>query len=223
MKIVRSIFSWLVTLLVPLALTFLGLRLMLTHAFLQLEYRVPGFPADTYGFTQADRLHWAPYAVDYLINNAGISYLGDLTFAGGNPLFNERELSHMHDVKNVVRPSLLIGYLSWVVLLAVALSAWFGKWSFEYLRGLKRGGWLTVGLVVAIGLFAAISFDTFFTEFHALFFVGNSWQFYYSDTLIRLFPMRFWSDAFLYAGVLALAIGLALGLGLRPKAAHGVQ
>ena len=223
MKIVHSIFSWLVTLLVPLALAFLGLRLMLTHAFLQVEYRMPGFPADTYGFNQGDRLHWAPFAVDYLLNNADISYLGDLTFESGNPLFNDRELSHMHDVKNVVKPSLLIGYASWVVLLALALWAWFGLWKAQYLGGLKRGGWLTVGLVVVIGVFGATSFDAFFTAFHALFFVGNSWQFYYSDTLIRLFPLRFWSDAFLFAGVLALAVGLALGLGLRSKATKGVQ
>jgi integral membrane protein (TIGR01906 family) len=128
----------------------------------------------------------------------------------------------MHDVKNVVRPSLLAGYLAWVVLLAVGLWAWFGKWPAEYLRGLKRGGWLTAGLVVVIGVFGATSFDAFFTWFHSLFFVGNTWQFFYSDTLIRLFPMRFWSDAFLYAGVLALGIGLALGLGLKPKASQGV-
>ena len=51
-----------------------------------------------------------------------------------------------------------------------------------------------------------------------LFFTGNSWLFYYSDTLIRLFPIRFWQDAFLLAAVVALGGGLGLAFGLKPKA-----
>ena len=222
MKTIHVICSWIVTLLIPLALAFVGLRLMLTNAFLQVEYHMPGFPQDTYGFTLSDRLHWAPYAVQYLLNNADISYLGDLKFPDGSSLYNPRELSHMHDVKGVVKLGLGLGYGAWVLLLSLALWAWFGRWRQTYLRGMRRGGWLTVALVVILGVFGATSFDAFFTWFHSLFFVGTSWLFYYSDTLIRLFPLRFWSDAFLYAGVLALVVGLALGLGLKPKAEDGV-
>jgi len=222
MKIVASIFSWLVTLLVPVALAFLGLRLMLTHAFLQLEYRMPGFPSDNYGFTLGDRLHWSAFAVDYMLNNADIGFLGDLTFPDGSPLYNERELSHMHDVKNVVQPALAVGYLAWFIALGIGVWARWGRWWPTYLRGLRRGGWLTVGIVGTLGIFAATSFWTFFEDFHGLFFSGNSWLFEYSDTLIRLFPIRFWQDAFLSGGLAALAGGLALALGLRPAAKKGV-
>jgi integral membrane protein (TIGR01906 family) len=220
MKTIFRIFSWLVTLLIPLALTFLGLRLMLSHAFLEVEYRLPGFPTDGYGFTQTDRLHWSRYALDYLVNDADIAYLGDLTFPDGSPLYNERELSHMQDVKGVVRPVLWIGYGGWLILLALGLWARFGGWWTDYQRGLRRGGWLTVGLAVGIGIFAAVSFWQFFTVFHSLFFTGDSWLFLYSDTLIRLFPMRFWQDAFIFAGVITIGGGLALGLALRPKKAR---
>ena len=217
MKTLHRILSWLITILVPLALTFLGLRLLLTHAFLQVEYRTPGFPADDYGFTLQDRLHWSSISVDYLINNADISFLGNLTFPDGSPLFNERELSHMFDVKKVVQPVLWIGYTVWFLVLGLGLWARFGGWWQEYLRGLRRGGWLTIGLVVVLGAFAGISFWQFFTVFHELFFSGGSWLFLYSDTLIRLFPLPFWQDAFLIAGVLDVLGGLVLGLGLRPK------
>jgi integral membrane protein (TIGR01906 family) len=217
MKTLHRILSWLITILVPLALTFLGLRLLLTHAFLQVEYRTPGFPADDYGFTLQDRLHWSSISVDYLINNADISFLGNLTFPDGSPLFNERELSHMFDVKKVVQPVLWIGYTVWFLVLGLGLWARFGGWWQEYLRGLRRGGWLTIGLVVVLGAFAGISFWQFFTVFHELFFSGGSWLFLYSDTLIRLFPLPFWQDAFLFAGVLDVLGGLVLGLGLRPK------
>jgi integral membrane protein (TIGR01906 family) len=220
MKTIFRIFSWLVTLLIPLALTFLGLRLMLSRAFLEVEYRMPGFPPDKYGFTLTDRLHWSRYALDYLVNDADIAYLGDLAFPDGSPLYNGRELSHMQDVKGVVGPVLWIGYGGWLLLLALGLWARFGGWWTGYLRGLRRGGWLTVGLAAGIGIFAAVSFWQFFTVFHSLFFTGDSWLFLYSDTLIRLFPMRFWQDAFIFAGVITIGGGLALGLALRPKKAR---
>ena len=217
MKSLFRIFAWLITILLPLALTFLGLRLLLTHAFLEIEYRTPGFPADDYGFTLQDRLHWSKVSVDYLVNAADISFLGNQTFPDGSALFNARELSHMQDVKRVVKPVLWIGYTTWLLLFGAGLWARFGGGWPEYLHGLQRGGWLTVGLVAIIGIFAGVSFWQFFTVFHELFFSGGSWLFEYSDTLIRLFPLPFWQDAFLFAGVLNVLGGLALGLGLRPK------
>jgi integral membrane protein (TIGR01906 family) len=217
MRTLQKILSWLVTLLLPVALTFLGVRLLLTHAFPEIEYRAPGFPADEYGFTLQNRLQWSRISIDYLLNDADISFLGDLTFSDGTPLFNGRELSHMQDVKNVVQPALWVGYGVWFLTLGLGLWARFGGWWPEYVGGIRRGGWLTVGLVTVIGIFAAISFWQFFTLFHELFFTGNSWQFLYSDTLIRLFPMRFWQDAFLFAGAMDVLGGLALGLSLPPK------
>lgn len=211
MKTLHAVLSWLVTLLIPLALVFLGLRLLLTPAFLQMEYRMPGFPPDEYGFTLEDRLYYSRFALEYLLNEADISYLGDLRFPDGSQVFNERELSHMVDVKNVVRPALKVGCLSWGLTAALGLWAFFGGWWPGYAAGVRRGGRLTVGLVALIALGAVISFWQFFTLFHALFFEGDSWIFLYSDTLIRLFPIRFWQDAFLLAGVIALGGGAALG------------
>jgi integral membrane protein (TIGR01906 family) len=222
MRTLQKVLSWFVALLLPVALTFLGLRLLLTPAFPEIEYRMPGFPTDEYGFSLQDRLHWSRISIDYLLNDADISFLGDLTFPNGAALFNGRELSHMQDVKNVVQPVLWVGYGVWFLVLGFGLWARFGGWWPEYVRGVWRGGWLTVGLVVVIGIFAGISFWQFFTVFHELFFTGNSWQFLYSDTLIRLFPMRFWQDAFLFAGVVDVLGGLALGLGLLPKRKKGV-
>ena len=217
MKILQKVLSWIVTILLPLALTFLSVRLLLSHAFPEIEYRLPGFPADFYGFSLQDRLHWSVISIDYLLNDADISFLGDLSFMDGVPLFNERELSHMLDVKNVVQPVLGFGYGVWFVMLGLALWARLGGWWQEYVHAIWRGGWLTVGLVVVFGILAGISFWQFFTVFHELFFTGDSWQFLYTDTLIRLFPMRFWQDAFLFAGLLNVLGGLGLGLGLPPK------
>ena len=210
-----SFLSWLTTLLTPILLLGLGLRILLTPLFYNVEYRMPYFPPDPYGFTMQDRLHWASYAVNYLVNNADISYLGDLTFPNGSSLYNERELSHMHDVKVVTQGALKAWYVAVVLLIGLGIWARYGKWWQAYLQGLRRGGWLMIGLTVVIGLFASIGFWQFFTLFHELFFQGNSWLFEYSDTLIRLFPLQFWEDAFLWAGVISVGGALGLALGLR--------
>jgi len=216
------ILSWLVTILVPFALIGLGLRALLTPAFLRVEYNMRYFPPDEYGFTKEDRLRWAPYALDYLVNDADISYLGDLKFEDGTPLYNERELSHMDDVKRVTQGALRVWYISLALLALLGVWAWFGNWWQAYRLGLMRGGWLMVGLAVTVGLIVVVGialnpnvFWSFFSGFHSLFFEGDSWLFLYSDTLIRLFPIRFWQDAFLLAAVIALGGGVALGLWLK--------
>ena len=211
-----AVLAWFVTLLVPIALIGLGLRVLLTPLYLQVEYNMPYFPPDEFGFTKADRLKWAPYALNYLTNSAGISYLGDLKFADGKPLYNERELSHMDDVKRVTQGALKVWYISLAILLLLGFWAWFGNWWSAYRLGLMRGGWLMVGLAVVIGIAVDPNvFWNFFAGFHSLFFTGNSWMFLFSDTLIRLFPIRFWQDAFLWAAAIALGGGIALGLGLK--------
>ncbi len=220
----KTTFSYLTSLLVPLALIGTALRILLTPFFFNIEYRMPYFPADDFGFTQQDRLKWAPYAVEYLVNSADISYLGDLKFENGNPLYNDRELSHMADVKNVVRGALNIWFISLAILALLAMLAWRGDWIHEYINGLRRGGMWMIGFAVALGLIAGIGiaanpnvFWQFFTFFHTLFFEGDSWLFYYSDTLIRLFPIRFWQDAFLAAAILALGGGAGLAFGIRKR------
>jgi len=217
-----TLLSYLVPVMVPLALIGIALRVLLTPLYYSLEYNMPYFPADEYGFTKEDRLKWAPFAVGYLINNEDISYLGDLRFDDGTPLFNDRELNHMEDVKKVILGFLRVWYLSLALLSILAIIAWRTECILEYLSGLRRGGWWMIGLAISLGLIAGVGillnpdiFWQFFTGFHKLFFEGNSWLFYYSDTLIRLFPIRFWQDAILAMAVIALGGGLGLALGLR--------
>jgi len=217
-----SILSYLVSLLTPLALIGIALRILLTPLYYTVEYNMPYFPADEYGFTKEDRLHYAPFAVEYLVNRADISYLGNLKFPNGGPLYNERELSHMQDVKNIVSGALLTWYVTLALLALLAAFAWRGKWMPQFLNGLRRGGWWMVGLAVTLGLTVIMGitvnpdvFWQFFTFFHSLFFEGDSWLFHFSDTLIRLFPIRFWQDAFLFAAVFALGGGVLLAFGLR--------
>src|SRR6266508_2353211 len=143
-----TILSLLVTLLVPIALIGLGLRVLLTPLFLQVEYNMPYFPPDEFGFTKADRLKWAPYALNYLTNSADISYLADLKFEDRKPLYNERELSHMNDVKRVTQGALRVWYASLALLAFLGVWAWIGGWGPASRLGLLRGGCLMVLLAI---------------------------------------------------------------------------
>ncbi len=214
---VAPLLKFVTTVLVPLAIIMLGVRLLMTPLFLDIEYRMPGFPDDPYGFTITDRQQWSKPSVEYLVNGAGIDYLADLKFSDGQGIYNERELSHMSDVKGVVQMLLKAWYVDLFVLLLIGLLSRHDGWWSDYLMAWKRGGWLTAGLLVALGVFASTSFWEFFTWFHSLFFSGDSWLFEYSDTLIRLFPIRFWEDAVAYIGGFSLLVGLTLGFGLKPE------
>jgi integral membrane protein (TIGR01906 family) len=217
MKNTRVAFYLAMAILVPVALIFLGVRILLSSAFLNLEYRMPGFPADNYGFTREERLKWSKLAVQYLLNDSNEEFLGDLTFLDGTPLYNDRELSHMLDVKKVVKPILRLGYTSWGLLIGIGLISYRINWRYEFRKGLRLGGTVMLALLGIIGIFAIVSFWNFFTFFHSIFFEGDSWLFLYSDTLIRLFPLRFWQDAFLLAGIIILGSSMGLMVGFKPE------
>jgi integral membrane protein (TIGR01906 family) len=215
----KLIFYWVITLLVPIALVLMAVRILVSPIYIQIEYRLPGFPPDPYGFTTDERLHWAGLSRQYLVNSTGIEFLSELRFEDGTPIYNQRELSHMVDVKNVLRIAMWVFYGSLVTLVGAGI--WVrrvGGWN-EYARALSRGGWLTVGLIVVVILFIAINFNTLFVAFHRVFFEGDTWLFKYSDTLIRLFPVRFWRDAFIMVGGIAFLAGALIGRFLGSKRA----
>ena len=213
----RNWLTWIVSILVPVLLILTSVRLLLTPIFVQLEYRTPNFPADPYGFTREDRLFWSMIALEYLLNDEGISFLGDLRFEDGSAVYNARELRHMEDVKNVLQSALMVWYISMGGVLLLGVWAYWGKWWEEFKIGLGRGGWITVALVGITMVAVLIAFSVFFVFFHGIFFEAGTWVFRFSDTLIRLFPERFWRDTFIAIGLFSLIGGLGLGLGFRRR------
>ncbi len=220
-----ALLTWLVTLLVPVVLVLSAVRLLLTPWFLELEYRMPGFPQDSYGFTQAERLHWARYAVEYLINDAGIDYLESLRFPEGQQappescyqmrdcarLYNDRELKHMLDVKIVTQNVLWVWRYAWVALFVLGVIFWANRQMNALRLALGRGGWLTALIACSVVVFVLLAFGVVFVAFHDMFFARGTWVFLYSDTLIRLFPERFWRDVFLFGLGAPAFFGALLG------------
>lgn len=208
-----------VSILTPLVLLMLSIRVLITPLFPQIEYRLPGFPDDPYGFSLEDRLKWSAPSIRYLVNFEDVAYLGNLQFEDGEALFNDRELSHMVDVKAVVsgmRIALIVAILGIAVLGYIMIRADAGD---QFRTAVYRGSWALIGIIVGILILLAINFNQLFTWFHQLFFMSGTWVFYTSDTLIRLFPMRFWQDAFIFVGGFSLLLGLILLILTRPRPA----
>lgn len=211
-RLVGGLINLFFTIAIPIILTLISARMVMTPLFLEFEYNRSDFPEDIYGFTREDRLYYAPYALDYLIYNKDLSYLADLTFPDGQPLYNERELRHMYDVQVVARFAFLI--LTGLLIAAfIAACATFlrEEWRGALLQGLLNGGLLTFGIIGVIVIVAVTSWNLFFNTFHEALFDPGTWRFPYSDTLIRLFPEQFWFDAALVTGTLtAIGAGLIL-------------
>ena len=209
-KYLKTLLQVLVALLVLFILLLTGVRMLLTDTFLKVEYGMAYFPEDNYGMGQEERMALASLALDYLLNSEEISFLGDQTFADGTQAYNHREQSHMVDVKVLTQQVLNAWYLSIGLFAAIAAWAWFGKWWQAFRKMLSVGGAFTVVLLGTLVFLVFLNFRQVFTSFHHIFFEGDSWLFLYSDTLIRLFPIRFWQDAFTFVGIFTFVLGLAI-------------
>jgi integral membrane protein (TIGR01906 family) len=114
----------------------------------------------------------------------------------------------MEDVKAVVT-GMRIALAALTVILLIFTMININKGNKHLiLQSFHNGGWGILGLIGAIMILLVISFNQLFTWFHQIFFESGTWRFYTSDTLIRLFPMRFWRDAFIFVGVLCILFGV---------------
>jgi len=206
----RNLFFTLLAVLTPLLIITTGMRIALSPLFFTVEYRLPNFPPDPYGFTLEDRLKWADFSIDFISGKIDEGTYAAAQFPDGSPLFNEREISHMVDVRVLTNAMLWV----WRMLVILFVLAYFYARSIselpQFLHALASGAKATLALIAAILLFLVINFNQLFTAFHRIFFEGDTWLFYNTDSLIRLFPLKFWQDLFIFIGALSILFSLAL-------------
>jgi integral membrane protein (TIGR01906 family) len=132
-------------------------------------------------------------------------------------LFNEKEIAHMKDVKSLVRLDyyVLLG-TGLFILLYIAVNFYYRRREFvrPLLASLFRGGSITIGLILILGIMAVADFDVFFTAFHMISFSNDFWLLDpNTDYLIMLFPGGFWYDCVIYIAI-AIAISALLIAGV---------
>lgn len=128
-------------------------------------------------------------------------------------LFNDREVTHLKDVKDLIWLDyrVLLGTLVYV-LLYVGILLWRRK-ARRLAWDVVGGSSLTLALMLALGLGTLFGFDQLFLQFHLISFTNEFWQLDpATDYLIMLFPQEFWADAFLFVALGALIGTVVLGL-----------
>lgn len=131
-------------------------------------------------------------------------------------LFNQREILHMADVRDLFRLVYRIHEFALVYVVAYVAAVYL--WSRERsMRRLARegitAGIATVGLLSIAAVGVVLGFDAIFEQFHILSFSNDFWQLDpRTDRLVQMFPMGFWFDVTLAVGVLSVIQGGAVAL-----------
>ena len=116
-------------------------------------------------------------------------------------LFNERELIHLSDVRNLIQLDYWVQRGAFLLIVICALALFFGLrvgWRI-LVRGLFWGSFITMGLMVILALWAFFGFERLFILFHWVSFANEYWILDPArDYLIRLFPGGFFYDAALF-------------------------
>ena len=211
-----SLLGVLLVIVVPPFLVLSNVNLFMTPQFVYYEYGKSDFPPSSL-YDSATRTKLAVETVRYTrgdLNDADLKNLG---------VYNERELSHMSDVQVLTKRAFAVNYALGVLIVLAVIALWRAGLGAHAKRSLFNGAMLTLAIFGALGLFALVAFNTFFVAFHRVFFVGDSWMFAYTDSLIQFYPQPLWVDASL--GIVVFTVlealilaALAFGWTRRPLA-----
>jgi integral membrane protein (TIGR01906 family) len=220
----------LVVLALPFCIGLGWLTLLIGPAYPRYAYGWPDLPpdpvhalpdladTDLIPLSPAERLELALVAVDFLQSpqppEVAVYLLAEQRLPHtGLPLYNERELAHMVDVKR------LTDRIRWLALLAAVVvgGGLLGLLKHPQTRqsgylALGRGGLLTLLLLGGLAALIGLGWPFFFYQFHGLFFAAGTWSFAPTDSLMRLFPERFFFEFALLAGLGAWLWGLLAAL-----------
>jgi integral membrane protein (TIGR01906 family) len=210
-KFISRILKTLLVLLIPILLVLGSASLLATDSYLAFEYGKASFPPDSYGFTPQQRFILASTNIHYVRAHLPDNELSKQTLNGA-PVYNEREVSHMVDVQSVFQVILRVSQVAFILFLLLGFILWQRGEYTAFASAIQSGGLLTSGIIMTIALLAVFAWQTWFDLFHRFLFVPGSWLFSYSDTLIRLFPVKFWFDATLTISLLSFVGGLLLAL-----------
>ena len=173
--------------------------------------------SQTTGLAEAELEKAAVGLISYF--NSDEEYISITVVKDGQPfeLFNQQEVVHLRDVKQLVRLDyrLLLGTAIYVGAYA-GVCLWRRKKLRHWLaRAVIIGGSIALGMIIVLGVGSiALNFDQLFIQFHFLAFTNEFWMLDPSrDLLIMLFPEGFWYDAsMLFGGIVAGVAGTLLGV-----------
>lgn len=216
LKAARAVMLALLVLAIPIFLVTLSLRTAFNSSHLY-NYGFTHYRVDMTTGIDLAQVKAAGRDIIRYFNDDRV-YLDTRVTVGGQtqPLFNEREVLHMKDVKTLVRRLVYDGFwasASFVIaFIFLAPLAWRQQFVAQAMKGLLWGSALTVTLLLTLGVALLVGFDSVFTQFHVLSFSNDFWQLDPArDHLIQMYPEEFFRDASLMIAGACITASLLMG------------
>ena len=136
--------------------------------------------------------------------------------------YNEREKAHMVDVKALYASA--VGVMIWGGIAAAGLFAacfiiWKKKAILPVLEGFYKTSYAVLAAFAALAVYAAIDFNSFWVNFHLVFFRNDLWLLDpNTDLMIRMFSSGFFFD--LVFLIIALFLGILIPAVIAARIVH---
>ena len=130
--------------------------------------------------------------VNETVASSAVSFVQGSSELG--PYFNEKETSHLQDVRGVFT-AVKRTYYFFLLALGVSLAYAFrtGKFRKAVPLSMTLSGGISLLLLVVIFM-VSLNFSSFFSAIHRPFFESGTWIFPPDSVLIKSFPERFFQD-----------------------------
>ncbi|SNX54574.1 TIGR01906 family membrane protein [Thermoanaerobacterium sp. RBIITD] len=130
---------------------------------------------------------------DYLSGKVDSLQTNAVIYGQNQNVFNERELKHMKDVRELFKRGFFIKN---IVIFLFVLSIFFLYFSKKDTFNIIYHGMLwIIGIIIVATIIVSLDFNRWFTYFHLIFFNNDLWELDITkDRLIQMLPEGFFSD-----------------------------
>ena len=216
MKAFTVIAKWLFVLCLPVLLLTASVGWAVNSLWLYEHGFAKYHISQTTGLSDSELGKAARGLISYF--NSGQDLINITVEKDGKPftLFNEREVTHLKDVKDLfwLDYKVLFGTLVYVLAYGGVSLFWRRRRYWRQLAlGVAIGSGMTLATMLALWIGSLVDFEGLFILFHLISFSNDFWQLNPAmDYQIMLFPEGFWYDATLFIALRATAMAVILGI-----------
>jgi len=160
-------------------------------SFYEIYYQQNNLAAEI-GMRETDLLSLKDDLLDYLLNKRSdleVSYEVDDEL---RLIFDEREKTHMVDVKALCDKALLVMVISFIIFILCLIYIIYKKEYYLFFRSYKRVLLYFILFILFLFLYAALDFNKFWSLFHNLIFDNDLWLLNpNTEILVQMVPEGF--------------------------------
>ncbi|WP_457623296.1 TIGR01906 family membrane protein [Persephonella sp.] len=188
-------------------------RIVFAEWFINYEYSKKDFPKDRWKMPDEVRIELAKIGLYAVLSDEGLERFKEAKLPNGNKAFKEKEIKHIEDVNNFLDIFFPLTFISLAVWFFFYLILKDQRWKLLFYSGM-----FTVAFIVVGGILIYFNYNFAFTVFHDFVFGEDTWRFRQKDTLLRIYPMKFWFDGtFFVIGFSLLFSSVLISTGLLIK------